>query len=328
MVKEVKVKDEWSKLSIIGFIFSFIIFPVGFVLSLIALNDTKKNPSLRGRGLAITGVVIGGLIGLFFVIGLFSDEESEKTTNQSPFESAVRSTEVFKVNSKLNPDYTNYSFTTATSESLFNNEEFENMTNAFCGSTTNYPQNISLLLTDVGLLMLNPSDGTILCDLVFPKDLKKYEEIIALEERARIAEEINKFPKKASDDKYEVTITGIRKTKEKDGTTTLAIDYQVSDLNCAFFYPSIVDLERRVSFRISGYSSGSLTDELKCSKRTTYEEISRGDIYLKDSEGPFKLVFSRFKFPSEEETMNEVAEGGGEDLYVFDVDLFNLPTRN
>ena len=64
-----------SGLAIAGFVVSFFGWfgIVGFILSLVALNQIKNsNGTKRGRGLAIAGAIIGGLWTFFLVIGLIA----------------------------------------------------------------------------------------------------------------------------------------------------------------------------------------------------------------------------------------------------------------
>lgn len=61
-----------SGLAIAGLVLSVLLFPVGFVISLIALFTTSKNGQ-RGRGLAVLGLVIsllitGGVVVIFSVV--------------------------------------------------------------------------------------------------------------------------------------------------------------------------------------------------------------------------------------------------------------------
>lgn len=50
--------EGYNLLCILGFVFSFIASLVGFIISLIALNQVNKNPAQKGKGLAIAGIVI------------------------------------------------------------------------------------------------------------------------------------------------------------------------------------------------------------------------------------------------------------------------------
>jgi hypothetical protein len=46
--------------------------PVGLVLGLYGLRDLKRHPEKSGRGRAITGIVLGGLLSLVWLIWLFA----------------------------------------------------------------------------------------------------------------------------------------------------------------------------------------------------------------------------------------------------------------
>ena len=63
--------EKTSGLAIAGFIFAFIIAPLGFVLSLIAIAKTGAGKA-KGRGLAIAGTIISvlGMIGWALLITL------------------------------------------------------------------------------------------------------------------------------------------------------------------------------------------------------------------------------------------------------------------
>src|SRR6185437_13163827 len=51
-----------SGLAIAGLILSFLAAPIGLILSLIAIFTTGRNGPTRGRGLAITGVIVSILV--------------------------------------------------------------------------------------------------------------------------------------------------------------------------------------------------------------------------------------------------------------------------
>ena len=57
-------------MAIAGFVTSLVCLgPVGFVLSLVALNQIKKSPTpMGGKGLATAGAIIGGLSSLYIVV--------------------------------------------------------------------------------------------------------------------------------------------------------------------------------------------------------------------------------------------------------------------
>jgi hypothetical protein len=62
--------SSYNVLSILGFIFAFIIPPVGFVLGIIALSHIKKTGE-KGKGLAIAAVVLGAIFFLFLILLIF-----------------------------------------------------------------------------------------------------------------------------------------------------------------------------------------------------------------------------------------------------------------
>lgn len=68
-------KPPTNGLAIAGFVVSLVCGgPVGFVLSLVALNQISKSPTPQGgKGLAIAGAIIGGLSSLYliFAVGAF-----------------------------------------------------------------------------------------------------------------------------------------------------------------------------------------------------------------------------------------------------------------
>jgi thiol:disulfide interchange protein len=61
-------------LAVSGFVLSIIGcgFPIGLILSSIALGQFKKNPNQKGKGLAIAGVVLGSISIFFVFIYLFA----------------------------------------------------------------------------------------------------------------------------------------------------------------------------------------------------------------------------------------------------------------
>ena len=56
-----------NQYAIAGFVLSFIFFPVGLVLSIIALNQIKKETQ-PGYGLAVAGCIISGVLTLFTIV--------------------------------------------------------------------------------------------------------------------------------------------------------------------------------------------------------------------------------------------------------------------
>ena len=71
--------------AILGFVFAFIMPPVGLVLSIIALNDMKKKNE-GGKGLAIAGIIIPSIYILFvilFFVAFFSTFYSYERSSAS-----------------------------------------------------------------------------------------------------------------------------------------------------------------------------------------------------------------------------------------------------
>jgi len=63
-----KSSQKTSILAILSLIFAFLFPLVGLILGIIALSEIKKNPSLKGRGLAIAGVIISSFFVLIYLI--------------------------------------------------------------------------------------------------------------------------------------------------------------------------------------------------------------------------------------------------------------------
>jgi len=77
-VKDIKRK-RMSGLAVLSFIFSFLLGPVAIILGIIALNKiSNKLNSVKGKGLAITGIVIGAITSILFCIGFFAGFSSYK----------------------------------------------------------------------------------------------------------------------------------------------------------------------------------------------------------------------------------------------------------
>lgn len=83
-IKEARVAKENNPTAVSAFIFSLIGFilpipivniillTVGFVKGINAMNEFKENPELKGRGFAITAIVLGSLVLLTIVIALIA----------------------------------------------------------------------------------------------------------------------------------------------------------------------------------------------------------------------------------------------------------------
>ncbi|MFT8704400.1 DUF4190 domain-containing protein [Bifidobacterium aquikefiricola] len=59
--------QPWNIMSIVGFVVSFLMPPVGLILSIVALVQLHRSRE-RGQGLAVGGVVLGAIFSLFTVI--------------------------------------------------------------------------------------------------------------------------------------------------------------------------------------------------------------------------------------------------------------------
>ena len=80
----------WSILSIVcAFLFS----PLGIVFGIVALVRIKRNPTLKGKGLAIAGIAIGVVLPLLFlllmvlfgiILGFSSNSAIEDTSSSQP----------------------------------------------------------------------------------------------------------------------------------------------------------------------------------------------------------------------------------------------------
>ncbi len=69
------VEPQTNTLALVGFILSFLMAPVGVVLSIVGLTQIKKEPlRYKGKELAIAGIIIGGIITclpiIFLILGL------------------------------------------------------------------------------------------------------------------------------------------------------------------------------------------------------------------------------------------------------------------
>lgn len=63
--------QKMNGMAIVGFVFTFLFAPLGFIFSLIGLSQILKNPSQSGKGLALSGTVISLiliLIAVFLIV--------------------------------------------------------------------------------------------------------------------------------------------------------------------------------------------------------------------------------------------------------------------
>ncbi len=71
---------DYSLFAIVAFIFAFVFWPVGLVLGIIALDDIKKHPKLKGGFLAWIAIVlpviftVGAILVAMGLIGAFGGE--------------------------------------------------------------------------------------------------------------------------------------------------------------------------------------------------------------------------------------------------------------
>ena len=56
--------------AILAIIFAFVFSPLGIIFGIVALREIKNNPNLKGRGLAIAGIVIGGIFILIIITAI------------------------------------------------------------------------------------------------------------------------------------------------------------------------------------------------------------------------------------------------------------------
>jgi hypothetical protein len=60
--------QSYNGLAIAGFVCTFLMAPLGLILSLVALNGMKNSGNFEGRGLAKAGAIVSGIfIGMWFI---------------------------------------------------------------------------------------------------------------------------------------------------------------------------------------------------------------------------------------------------------------------
>lgn len=99
-----------SSLAILGLIFAFLLAPLGFIFSLLALSDVKKE-NKRGKGLAIAGVIlsvlntiISILLTVFLLGGMY--QVMSNAASYAPTSSAsISSEEFYTQHPEISPDY-------------------------------------------------------------------------------------------------------------------------------------------------------------------------------------------------------------------------------
>ncbi len=60
--------NRTNTMAILGFIFTFLFAPIGFIFSLIGLSQISKDPAQNGKGLALAGAIISLLLILVAVV--------------------------------------------------------------------------------------------------------------------------------------------------------------------------------------------------------------------------------------------------------------------
>jgi hypothetical protein len=68
------VKKKESTLSVIAFVCAFLFPPAGLILGIIAWVEIDKDPSLKGRGLAIAAIILSivlPILVILFFLGVF-----------------------------------------------------------------------------------------------------------------------------------------------------------------------------------------------------------------------------------------------------------------
>lgn len=80
---QTKQRKKFSTWAIVGFIISFLSFfsVIGIGLSIYGLIDTKKN-NKRGKGLAIAGIIIGGIVFIVTITNPSSFQQLDITTQE------------------------------------------------------------------------------------------------------------------------------------------------------------------------------------------------------------------------------------------------------
>lgn len=294
------------------------------------------------------GIVLLILAG-FFIIGVLFGEESQTINNsnsnsntESELKTAVTNTNVVKVNYLLYPEFKNYSFVTAQTTTFFSNVKFKNVTELVCGSTNNYPDNISVLSIDSGFLIMNPANYDILCDYTYPDYQEQYNNKITAIEKEKTAQELNNFPKVAESDKYKITLLNMRKSNI-GGTIWLDVSFKsenkqtgeiipdhsqgLSMTDCMSYSVFLIDLQTQTYFMIMDTVSQCGRSIRYSEKKYTLE--NKTVVYLKDINRPMKLVITTNRpiSTNKEAFFEEVKRGYGDDLHIFDVDVYNLPVK-
>jgi|LakMenEpi03Aug12_release.lakeMendotaPanAssembly.Ray.scaffolds.fasta_scaffold568467_1 hypothetical protein len=64
--------EKYNLFAILGLVFSLTIWPLGFVFSIMARNQIKADPTLKGANLALAGLIISWFVTVLGVLGIIS----------------------------------------------------------------------------------------------------------------------------------------------------------------------------------------------------------------------------------------------------------------
>ena len=64
--------EKYNLFAILGLVFSLTLWPLGFVFSIMARNQIKADPTLKGANLAKAGLIISWFVTVFGILGIIS----------------------------------------------------------------------------------------------------------------------------------------------------------------------------------------------------------------------------------------------------------------
>ncbi len=79
-------QQQYNVFAILGFIFAFVFFPLGLIFSIIALQQLRRNPTMRGHGLASAGIIIPliyVIIVVLYIVSLLRNVRSSIVESQA-----------------------------------------------------------------------------------------------------------------------------------------------------------------------------------------------------------------------------------------------------
>jgi hypothetical protein len=62
--------EKYNLFSILGLVFSLTVWPLGFVFSIMARNQIKADPTLKGANLATAGLIISWFVTVFGILAM------------------------------------------------------------------------------------------------------------------------------------------------------------------------------------------------------------------------------------------------------------------